>query len=27
VRVDGVDHKVEQALGFRFELLLCHWYL
>ena len=24
VGVDGVDHHVQQAFGFRFELFLCH---
>ena len=27
VGVDGVDHQIEQPLGFRFELLLCHDFL
>ena len=24
VGVDGVDHQIQQPLGFRFKLLLCH---
>ena len=26
VGIDGIDHQIEQALGFRLELFLCHVY-